>query len=221
MTWRRACCTHLIREPRSSASTQARGWPGSVGVVEGGDRGGGPDNITMALVRLGAWSRGRPGRRRHPLTPARCGVPWVQTLVPRGEVNTMAQEETSAAVTGQRHAAEHADVERRHVGDHAQVSQRHLAAHEELYARHGSDHTLLASRHAADREKAADATLNQKAALSARHGAQHVVMEIWHAAQLAWMGARHAGERLRMDQRHAAELLAQERRHAREDRQRA
>jgi len=55
----------------------------------------------------------------------------------------MAQEDTSAAVTGQRHAAEHADVERRHVGDHVQVSQRHLAAHEELYARHGSDHTLL------------------------------------------------------------------------------
>src|SRR6184192_1307434 len=87
---------------------------------------GGPDDITMALVRLRTWNRGRPRR----------GVPWVQTLVPRGEVTTMAQEDTSAAVTGQRHAAEHADVERRHVGDHAQVSQRHLAAHEELYGRH-------------------------------------------------------------------------------------
>ena len=123
----------------------------------------------------------------------------------------MAQEDTSAAVTGQRHAAEHADVERRHADDHAQVSQRHLAAHEELYARHGSDHTLLASRHSGEREKAADATFTQKAALSARHGAQHVVMEVRHAAQLAWMDARDAGERLRMDQRHAAELLAQER----------
>jgi hypothetical protein len=145
----------------------------------------------------------------------------VQTFVPRGEVTTMAQEDASAAVTGQRHAAEHADVERRHADDHVQVSQRHLAAHEELYARHGSDHTLLAGRHAAEREKAAGATLNQKAALSVRHGAQHVVMEIRHATQLAWMEARNAGERLRMDQRHAAELLAQERRHAREDRQRA
>jgi hypothetical protein len=100
---------------------------------------------------------------------------------PRGEVTTMAQEDTSAGVTGHRHAAEHAGVERRHAGDHARVPQRHLAAQEELYARHDRDHTLLAVRHAAEREKAADVTLTPKAALSA----------LWRTARRDGYSARY------------------------------
>lgn len=182
---------------------------------------GGPDNVTRAWCASPPRAGAAWARRRHPSHAWQVGSTVGTDVRPARRGDHDGPGRHISAVTGQRHAAEHADVERRHADDHAQVSQRHLAAHEELYARHGSDHTLLASRHAGEREKVADATLTQKAALSARHGAQHVVMEIWHATQLAWMDARHAGERLRMDQRHAAELLAQERRHAREDRQRA
>ena len=73
----------------------------------------------------------------------------------------MSQQDASPGAVGQRHAAEHADLEHRHVKDHAQVSRKHLAQHEKLYNRHDTEHAELADRHAAEHEKAAVAAVQR------------------------------------------------------------